>query len=108
MRLAEGFIAAHLDQPLTIEAIAAAAGISPRGLQLAFRQHRGTTPLGFWRDQRLARARGDLLSGAGSVTEIALRWGFCHFGRFAESYRTRYGMTPRDTLRAAHGAGYQD
>lgn len=108
MRLAEGFIAANLDQPLTIEAIASAAGISPRGLQLAFRQHRGATPLGFWRDQRLARAHGDLLAGAGSVTDVALRWGFSHFGRFAESYRARYGLSPRDTLRAARGEGYRD
>ena len=48
--------AAHLDQPLTVEAIAAEAGISPRALQLAFRQHRGTTPVGLWRDMRLAQA----------------------------------------------------
>ena len=108
MRLAEGYIMANLDQPLTIEAIAEAAGISPRGLQLAFRQHRDTTPLGFWREQRLARAHGDLVAGAGSVTDIALRWGFGHFGRFAESYRARYGMSPRDTLRASRGEFYQD
>lgn len=108
MRLAESYIEAHLDQPLTLEDIAAAAGISPRGLQLAFRQHRGTTPLGFWRDLRLARAHGDLVAGTGSVTDIALRWGFAHFGRFSESYRSRFGLSPRDTLRAAKGSGYQD
>lgn len=108
MRLAESYIEAHLDQPLTLEDIAAAAGISPRGLQLAFRHHRGTTPLGFWRDLRLARAHGDLVAGAGTVTDVALRWGFAHFGRFSESYRTRYGLSPRDTLRAAKGSGYQD
>ncbi len=108
LRLAEGYIAAHLDQPLTVEAIAAEAGISPRALQLAFRQYRGTTPLGFWRDQRLAHAHADLMAGAGSVTEVALRWGFAHFGRFAEMYRGRFGLSPRDTLRAARGEGYQD
>jgi AraC-like DNA-binding protein len=108
MRLAESYIEAHLDQPLTLEDIAAAAGVSPRGLQLAFRQHRGTTPLGFWRDLRLARAHGDLVAGAGSVTEVALRWGFAHFGRFSENYRAHYGLSPRDTLRAAKGSGYQD
>ncbi len=108
LRLAEGYIEAHLDLPLTVEEVARAAGISPRALQLAFRQHRGTTPLGFWREGRLARAHADLVSGAGSVTEVALRWGFSHFGRFAESYRARYGLSPRDTLRAARGEGYQD
>ena len=108
MRLAEGYIEAHLDQPLTLEDIAAAAGISPRGLQLAFRQHRGTTPLGFWRDRRLALAHADLLAGSDSVTEVALRWGFAHFGRFSTAYRDRYGLSPRDTLRAGRAEGYQD
>lgn len=108
LRLAESFIEANLDQPLTLDDIAAAAGISPRGLQLVFRQHRGTTPLNFWRDARLARAHGDLVAGRGSVTEVALKWGFSHFGRFAQAYASRYGLSPRDTLRAARGTGYQD
>lgn len=105
LRLAEGFIEANLDKALTIEDMAAAAGISPRALQMTFRQHRGTTPLGFWRDQRLARAHAELSAGAPGtrVTDVALRWGFSHFGRFSEIYRARYGLSPRDTLRAAGG-----
>ncbi|MDO8984541.1 hypothetical protein [Cypionkella sp.] len=46
--------------------------------------------------------------GAGSVTEVALRWGGGHFGRSAEIYRARFGLSPRDTLRAARGEGCQD
>ena len=57
---------------------------------------------------RSDRAHADLMAGAGSVTGVALRWGFTHFGRFAESYRARFGISPRDTLAAARGAGYQD
>ncbi len=107
LRLAESFIEAHLDQPITLEEVAAAAGISPRGLQLAFRAHRGTTPLGFWREARLARAHADLTAATPgtTVTGVALRWGFSHFGRFSELYRARYGLCPRDTLRAATGQG---
>lgn len=108
LRLAENFIEAHLNQPITLEEVAQAAGISARGLQLAFRQHRGKTPLEFWRDLRLARAHQDLLAGQGSVTDIALKWGFTHFGRFAQSYRTAFGLSPRDTLRAAGLPSYQD
>lgn len=103
LRLAEGFIEAHLDQAITLEEVAAAAGISPRALQMVFREQRGVSPLGFWRQMRLDRARRDLTDGRGSVTEIALRWGFQHFGRFAESYRAAYGMSPRDTLRGGRG-----
>lgn len=108
MRLAENYIASHLDLPLTVEEVAQAAGISPRGLQLIFRKDRGTTPLGYWRDQRLLRAHDDLAAGAGSVTEIALKWGFAHFGRFAEAYRARYGLSPRETMLAARDVGYRD
>lgn len=108
LRLAEGYIEDHLDQPLTVEAIAGAVGISPRRLQLAFRQHRNMSPLGFWRSMRLVRAHADLVEGNASVTEVALRWGFSHFGRFSEIYRARYGLSPRDTLRASRGVGYQD
>ena len=106
LRLAEGFIAAHLDQPITLEDVADAAGISPRGLQMAFRQHRDTTPLAFWREARLARAHADLLTArpGTTVTEVALRWGFSHFGRFSELYRARYGLCPRDSLRAGQSA----
>lgn len=108
LRLAEGFIEANLTRAITLDDVAQAAGVSPRALQLAFRQWRGTTPLGWWRDRRLDRAHADLMAGAGSVTGVALRWGFTHFGRFAESYRARFGISPRDTLAAARGAGYQD
>jgi AraC-like DNA-binding protein len=105
LRLAEGFIEAHLDQPITLEEVAAAAGISPRGLQMAFRDWRGTTPLAFWRQARLARAHADLIAAPPGtrVTDVALRWGFSHFGRFAEQYRDRYGLSPSDTLRLSGG-----
>jgi AraC-like DNA-binding protein len=101
LRLAETYIEAHLDQPITLEDVAQAAGISPRGLQLAFRDHRGTTPLSFWREARLARAHADLMTAPPGtrVTDIALRWGFTHFGRFSEMYRARYGLCPRDALK---------
>ncbi len=101
LRIAEGFIEANLDQAITLEDVANAAGISPRGLQMAFRQHRGTTPLSFWREARLARAHADLLAAPPGtrVTDIAMRWGFTHFGRFSELYRARFGLCPRDTLK---------
>jgi transcriptional regulator GlxA family with amidase domain len=95
---------------MTIEQIAAAAGISPRGLQMAFRRHRGTTPMDFWRQLRLARAHADLMFAVPgtTVTAIALRWGFTHFSRFSESYRARFGLSPSATLRAGRDAGFQD
>lgn len=108
LRLAETYIEAHLAEQITVEEVASAAGISVRGLQLAFRDHRGTSPLGFWRDLRLQRSHEALVAGEGSVTEVALKWGFGHFGRFSQMYRMKFGLSPRETLRAARGPGYQD
>lgn len=110
LRLAESYISANLDLPLTIDDIANAAGTTPRTLQLAFRQFRGTTPLAFWRDQRLQQAHEALVSSqpGASVTDIATRWGFTHLGRFSEFYKTRFGRSPSETLRAALGTEWSD
>lgn len=108
MRLAESYIEAHLTEPINVEDIAEAAGISVRGLQLAFRAFRDTTPLGFWRDLRLLRAHQSLMANEGSVTDVALKWGFNHFGRFSAMYRDKFGFCPRDALRSSRGAAYQD
>ncbi len=101
LRLAEAYIEAHLDEPLTIEDIALAANSTPRTLQNAFRKFRDTTPLRYVRDARLSRIHQELLSSdsRASVTSIATRWGFSHFGRFSQVYRQRFGETPITTLR---------
>ena len=96
------FIDACSADPIGLAEIAAAAQLSPRALQAAFRRHLGTTPLGHLRSVRLARAHADLLAarrGDGqTVSEIANRWGFSQLSRFAHDYRTRYGQSPRETL----------
>ena len=48
---------------------------------------------------RTWRARADLadaVPGSGiTVTDVAARWGFTHFGRFAVTYRARFGESPK-------------
>ncbi|MDG4864145.1 helix-turn-helix transcriptional regulator, partial [Streptomyces sp. T-3] len=83
---------------------ALAARVSPRALQEAFRRHLDTTPLGYLRDVRLERAHQDLQTaardGSATVSDVAYRWGFANLGRFAASYRSRYGHPPSMTLNA--------
>jgi len=107
LRIAEEYIEARLDQPLTVEEIARVADTTARSLQMAFRQFRGTTPLSFLRDRRLDRVREALLRArpGDTVTAIAMAWGFTHLGRFSQVYRARFGQTPSDTLSAALGGG---
>lgn len=96
------FIEAHAMEPIGLLEISAAAGLSPRGLQAAFRRHRGTTPLGYLRQVRLAVAHSDLQAachgGGETVSDIAGRCGFVQLSRFARDYRAQYGELPRRTL----------
>jgi len=85
----------------TLVSLATACGVAPRTLQKHFRQFLGRTPLEFIRELRLDQARQELLRQptAASVTDIAVRCGFNHLGRFAAWYHTRYGESPSATLR---------
>ena len=89
------------EQEWTLGSLAAAAGVSPRTLQMACQRHLGQPPMAVLRDVRLERVRQDLLSAGPelTVTEIAMRWGFYQLGRFAGDYRQRFGETPSATIR---------
>ncbi|MFR9800121.1 helix-turn-helix transcriptional regulator [Streptomyces sp. MS06] len=102
LRRATAHIDDHVDQPLTVADIAAAAHVTVRAVQYAFRRHLDTTPLGYLRQVRLAYAHRELAAAdrttGATVTGIAARWGFYHPGRFAALYRGAYGRPPRQTL----------
>ncbi|MFF4014812.1 helix-turn-helix transcriptional regulator [Streptomyces sp. NPDC001843] len=102
LRRALSHIDDHADQPLTVADIAAAAHVTVRALQYAFRRHLDTTPLAHLRRVRLSHAHDELVAadpqGGATVTEIAARWGFFHPGRFAALHRDVYGSSPQQTL----------
>lgn len=107
IRRAEAYIHAHVEEPIALHEVAEAAGCSVRSLQLGFRRFRETTPLAAIRLARLVAVRDALRSGdiSGTVTDLALRFGFTNPGRFAHDYRALFGEAPRDALR--RGSGYR-
>jgi AraC-like DNA-binding protein len=102
VRRAVAFIDEHAEKDVSVNDIATAANVTTRAIQLAFRRQLDTTPLGYLRQVRLARAHAELLAAnrsSESVTTVAYRWGFSSPSRFAAAYRRTYGVTPSDTLR---------
>ena len=103
VRRAAAFIDAHAGQPITLADIAAAAGVTGRALQYAFRRHYDTTPTGYLRQVRLEHARRDLLAAAPAdgtaVAAVARTWGWASPAGFTTAYRRRYGQPPGQTLR---------
>ena len=91
------------DEPIKLDILAAVAGIRPRTLEVHFKTYLSTTPLGWVRRLRLARARRQLLAAdeQASVTNIANANGFRELGRFAAQYRRQFHELPSQTLKAA-------
>ena len=102
VRRAEEFIEAHIAGVITMAEVAAAAGANLRSLQAAFKRARGLTLSEAVQGKRLERFHQRLSDPdeRGSITEIAYSVGLGHLGRAAAAYRSRYGATPSQTLRA--------
>jgi AraC-like DNA-binding protein len=101
LRRAIAFIDEHAHEDITAADIAAAAHVTVRAVQLAFRRHLGTTPMNYLRRARLEAAHRDLLTAdpaRTTVTAVAYRWGFASSSRFAAVYRQTYGLSPSHTL----------
>jgi AraC-like DNA-binding protein len=103
VRRAAGFIDAFADQPVTLDQIATVAGVTGRALQHAFRRNYGTTPTGYLRQVRLARAHRQLQAAdpadGTTVAAVARQWGWANPSHFAAAYRQRFGVSPSHTLR---------
>nr|BFF12191.1 hypothetical protein GCM10025699_34940 [Microbacterium flavescens] len=100
IRRAISFMESHVSDPITVDDVAVAAGMSSRGLQAAFRRSLDMTPTEYLRGLRLAGAHAQLQAGGRhTVAEVARTWGFAHPSRFAAFYRERYGRSPSDTAR---------
>jgi len=100
MRRALDYIAAHLDQPISVLDIARAASLGVRALTEAFRRNMNATPARYVRDRRLDAARLALATDASAtVTGVAMRWQFSNPGLFARYFRQRFGQLPSQARR---------
>lgn len=111
LRDAIHFVEQHAAERPAVSDIAAACGLSQRGLQDVFARTLDSTPHRFLREHRLDRVRSELLRagddrapGADGVAVVARRWGFTNPGRFATAYRERFGEDPAATRRASLSA----
>ncbi len=102
---AKNFIEAHLHDSISTATVAAALGCSARYVNSLFADE-GTTLGDHVLLRRLDRCRNDLASARASrrVSEIAYAWGFNSTAYFCRSFKSRYGMSPREyrELHARH------
>ncbi|WP_405091633.1 helix-turn-helix transcriptional regulator [Micromonospora sp. NBC_01392] len=98
LRRAITFIEENADRDITLADIAAAAHVTIRAVQLAFRRHLDTTPIAYLRWARLEHADQELrradATDDGTVAETARRWGWADADRFTAAHRQRFGSPP--------------
>jgi AraC-like DNA-binding protein len=90
----------HYDEPLTIHALAATAGLSPYLFVRSFGDAFGKTPHDFLIDVRVERAKRELARGT-SVTETCMALGLSSLGSFSTMFKRRTGDSPAAWQRRA-------
>lgn len=91
-------IEAHLDGDLSLDRLAAVAGLSPYHFARQFRAAAGTTPHQYVIRRRVERAR-QLLQGGCGITQAAIRVGFAGQSHLHHHVRRLLGVTPGELAR---------
>ena len=99
---ARDYLHAHLQAPVSLSDVAAAACLSPFHLLRVFQAAFGQTPHQYLNRRRLDRAKFLLEKTSIPVTAICLECGFASLGSFSTSFSKNCGMSPR-AWRARHG-----
>lgn len=96
---AREFIVENAGNAICLQQVADAAGVPIRTLQHQFSHFYAMSPIEMLKRERLYRINSELDSGhaAGPVAAVAARWGFSHFGRFAQHYKSQFGELPSRT-----------
>jgi AraC-like DNA-binding protein len=81
-------------EPLGVDDLAAAAGLSRAHFSREFRRAFGESPHGYLLTRRLERAAALLRNTDRSVGEICLDVGLTSVGSFTTSFKRTYGETP--------------
>lgn len=97
----KSFLLNSLEETMTIQSITDQFQVSDKTLETSFKSLFGITPKHFINLLKLNHAHEDLqLSDTQivNVSDIATKWGFSHFGRFAKEYKALFGVLPSETL----------
>jgi AraC-like DNA-binding protein len=102
-RRAQDYIEHHFRDVILLEDLCAYTGVGLRTLQRCFAHYFQISPLHYVKARRLNEARRELAIADPStdrVTNIAMKNGFFHLGRFSVDYRSHFGESPSETLAA--------
>ena len=96
---ARDILIAEFAEPPTIDALARRVGLNRTKLQRGFKEMFGATVFEFCLARRMELARGLLLDGGMTISEIAETVGYEHPTNFTAAFRRRFNALPKDYRR---------
>ncbi|MFN0124738.1 MAG: helix-turn-helix domain-containing protein, partial [Blastocatellia bacterium] len=94
LRRVRDFIQAHIENDLSLDEIAEAAGLSPFHFARAFKRTTGLTPQQYLWQARIDLAKNLLTDSALPLVEISARSGFRNQSHFTTMFRRFTSLTP--------------
>jgi len=98
----KSFLLDSLQETVTIKSITERFNVSDKTLESSFKALFGITPKRFKYLLRLNHAHEELQNAdkeTTNVSDIAMKWGFLHFGRFSKDYKALFGVLPSESLK---------
>ena len=96
LRKVEDYVAAHLADEVSIEALAGLTELSSSHFAHVFKETTGMTPLQFITRQRVTRAQQLIRETSRNLIEVGLEVGYTSPSHFAQVFRRVVGVTPTE------------
>lgn len=93
------FVESHFAREITLDEVAAVAGVSRYHLSRTFSLATGLGLMAYVRARRLTEAARALAAGAPDILTVALDWGYGSHEAFSRAFRDQFALTP-EALRA--------
>ena len=86
----------HLNEQLALDELVRHSGVSRATLHRQFRKHMKTSPIDYFLDQKLERAKMLLENNLHSIKEVAEMLNYASPQYFASEFKKKYGMPPKN------------
>lgn len=103
IQAAKDLLVKDFENPPSVAMLAKLVGMNEKKLKIGFKQVFGRPVFEYFREYRLERARGLLVSGDVTVSEAAYQIGYQSLSHFSRAFRERYGLNPKDYGRVRGG-----
>ena len=95
----QGFVEAHLAEPITLAGLARAARYSPWHAARLFKEYVGRAPFEYVRQRRLSAAADRLCTAPRKVIDVAFDFVFDSHEGFTRAFIRQFGLSPRQFRR---------